>query len=196
MSTSSRLPLAAALVLLASVAIAPEASAQAAGLKAGVQWTDLKLDGSAYPGVERRPAFFGGLYWTFGEGALMGQIEGLAGRMTVRRGGYDTDISTFEIPVLIRVNVLRLPKADVFVAGGGAVATRFRARNVIGGAKVDITDEIEPLDVQWIVSGGVQVHRLLLDARYTRGVRNIDALSDGGPKTTTERFGVSVGYGF
>jgi len=185
-----------ALVLLAFAAIAPEASAQTTGVKAGVQWTQFKLDGSAYPGIERRPGIFGGLYWTFGEGSLMGQIEGLAGRMTVRRNGYDTDITTFDIPVLVRANLIRLPQADVYVAGGGAIASRFRARNVIGGAKVDITDEIEPLDVQWIVSGGVQVHRLLLDARYTRGVRNIDATTDVGAKTTTERFGVSVGYGF
>jgi len=196
MSVTSRFRIAAALVLLASAAIAPEAAAQTTGAKVGVQWSQFTLEGSAYPGVQRRPGIFGGLYWTFGEGALMGQIEGLAGRMTVRRNGYDTDITSFEVPLLVRVNLIRLPKADIYVAGGGAVASRFRARNVIGGAKVDITDEIEPLDAQWIVSGGVQVHRLLLDARYTRGLRNIDATSDGGPKTTTERFGVSVGYGF
>jgi hypothetical protein len=41
----------------------------------------------------------------------------------------------------------------------------------------------------------VEIRRVLIDARYTRGMRNINATSDT-PKVTTDRFGVSVGYGF
>jgi len=173
---------------------ARDASAQVVGLKTGLQWSTLRSDGKVDPDITRKPGFLGGLYWEFGQRAIMGQLELLAGRTTFGNGNVKTDITSFEIPVLVRINFARASKANIFVSAGGAFASRLRARTVINGVKVDVKDQVEPYDLQWIVGAGTEIQRVLIDFRYTRGMRDIYV--GGTTKVTTDRLGLSVGYGF
>ena len=195
MSLSCRRIMALSFVSLLFTGLAArDASAQVVGLKTGLQWSTLRSDGKVDPAITRKTGFLGGLYWEFGQRTIMGQLEFLAGRTTFGKGTVKTDITSFEIPVLVRVNFVRASRANIFVSAGGAFASRLRARNVINGVRFDIKNQIEPYDLQWIIGGGTEIRRLLVDFRYTRGMRDIYV--GGTSKITTDRLGLSVGYGF
>jgi hypothetical protein len=171
------------------------------GVKGGVQWTTLRIGGQTAPDQVRRPGFIAGILYGFGQGVVTGQIEGLVSRHELRQQAgnvtLDSTITYWEIPALVRVNVARFPSGRVYVAAGAALASRWQASTEIGGTSVDNKAGINAYDGQWIVAGGVEVHRVLIDVRLTRGLRNIDAtLPAGADKITTDSIAMTVGKKF
>src|SRR5215217_6171908 len=70
-----------------------DADAQLTGVKVGMQWSTVRFDGSSDAGLTRRLDPLGGVFFQFGEGPLMVQLEGLVSRRGARAevNGVRTD---------------------------------------------------------------------------------------------------------
>jgi hypothetical protein len=191
-------------VFVVLVAARPAAAQSIVGVKGGVQMSTLRFDGRTDPAFVRRPDFTAGLFYEFGQSLVTGQIEGLVSRRGARTDADvspavdpDTEILYFEIPVLLRVNMVRFEGTSIYVAGGGAIASRFRADRILNGVSTDARNDVEKFDAQWIASAGVEIRHAVIDVRYTRGILNLDAHPvAGAPKVTNDSLGVTIGYGF
>lgn len=84
-----------------------------------------------------------------------------------------------EVPIVARVTRGAAGARRVYGIGGGAVAVLLRARTraAFGGAteEIDISEDVETLDWGVVVGGGVELGAMVIDLRYTHGLRDIDA---------------------
>lgn len=112
------------------------------------------------------------------------QIEGLfseKGLLQIERdfGFYASDyrIRYIELPLLARMDCAPPDaKYRVHLIAGVAPAFQIGARyrdNISGRGTIDITDDVQRLDIGWVAGAGVDVGRLLWEARYTHGARAV-----------------------
>lgn len=83
-----------------------------------------------------------------------------------------------EIPLLLRMSRRVKENTSVYLIGGPALALRRNAviREVADSGKLEaITDLVSGRDLSYIFGAGVQHRRWLVDARFTRGMRDIAA---------------------
>ena len=188
-------------VTMSLLASAQTVSAQGlhVGVKAGVasstvefQETDVAFD--------RRTGFLAGVFVTLPVARwLTLQPEALY----VTKGGSlaegaptDLELDYLELPVLVRVPVAR----GLFATAGPSFAYRLRARSLTTFAgeteEIDLADEIERWDVGMAAGLGIALGRLDVEARYTHGMRSIDAGADGSPGVKNRTFALSAGFRF
>ena len=82
----------------------------------------------------------------------------------------------FEIPLLFRVSRQRRADTSLYLIGGPALAVRRNAviREVADpGRFEDIAEQITGNNLSFVVGAGLQHQRWLVDARVTRGLRNV-----------------------
>ena len=103
-----------------------------------------------------------------------------------------------EFPLLLRLSKQTHENTSLFVIAGPAIAFQRNAviRQVVdSGRNEDIADEVNSGDMSYIFGGGLQHRRWLVDARITRGIRNI--ASDPVPASVkTGAFAVLIGARF
>ena len=103
-----------------------------------------------------------------------------------------------EFPMLLRVSKTTHENTSVYVIGGLAFAFRRSAviREVVdAGRHEDIDDLVNGSNLSYIAGAGLQHRRWLVDARFTRGMRNI--ASNPTPVTVkTGAFSVLMGARF
>jgi Outer membrane protein beta-barrel domain len=100
-----------------------------------------------------------------------------------------------EIPLLLRASKRRGPETWMYLIGGPALATRRNAvlrRVSDSGRFEDIEDEVTTSNLSWVVGAGFQRGRWLVDARMTKGVRNVAVVPDPG-EVKTSAFAVLLG---
>ena len=103
-----------------------------------------------------------------------------------------------EVPLLLRLSKRTHESTSLYVIGGPAVALRRNAviREVSDpGRHEDIDDLISGSNFLYIVGGGLQHKRWLVDARITRGVRSVAAAAGLAP-VKTDAFSVLMGVRF
>jgi len=107
------------------------------------------------------------------------QGEGLYAEKGARFADTGVDakllLTYLEVPVLARVRLSRL-----FYAAAGpsmGVLLRARARTRFSGATedIDVKDDVESFDFGIAMGGGIELGRLIIDGRYTLGLRDADA---------------------
>jgi hypothetical protein len=103
-----------------------------------------------------------------------------------------------EFPLLLRMSKQTHENTSLYVIVGPAVALRRNAviREVVdSGRHEDIADQVNGGDLSYILGGGMQHRRWIVDARITRGTRNI--ASDPFPASVkTGAFAVLMGARF
>ena len=81
-----------------------------------------------------------------------------------------------EIPLLVRMSRQTRADSSVYLIGGPALAFRRNAviRQVSDSGKfVDIADRVNGGNLSLVYGGGFQYRRWLVDARFTKGLRNV-----------------------
>lgn len=185
-----RFPLVAALippslplVLLLTCPAAASAQFTGSGVRAGLNLATLDSSdetGSAPVESQLRGVAAGYLTWR-----MLSWLELQPEVAYTLKGGKTDDGSStkalldyLELPVLGRVSTGQAGSRRFYVAAGAAVAVLLRARTRadFGDAieEIDIRDDVETLDWGVVVAGGLELRSLVLDARYTHGLRDVD----------------------
>jgi hypothetical protein len=100
-----------------------------------------------------------------------------------------------EIPVLLRLARQTHERTSLYLLGGPAVAFRRNAviREVADpGRRVDIDEQVNTQNLLLIIGGGLQHKRWMVDARISRGIRNVAVDSEPG-SVKTNAFSVLMG---
>ena len=103
-----------------------------------------------------------------------------------------------EFPLLLRMAKQTHENTSLFLIAGPAIALRRNAviREVVDSARHEvITEEVTGGDFSYIIGGGMQHRRWLVDARFTHGTRNI-AVDPIPAPVKTSAFAVLMGARF
>jgi hypothetical protein len=100
-----------------------------------------------------------------------------------------------EVPLLFRLSRQTHERTSVYLLGGPAFA--FRRNSVIReiadpGKRIDINDQVTGRNLLFVVGAGLQHKRWLVDARLSRGVRNVAVDPEPG-SVKTNAFSVLMG---
>jgi hypothetical protein len=191
---------------LVALAIAVPSLAQDGGfgVKGGVNLADEDLSGSGAPSTSMRVAAVAGGFVTLPLGSWLAlQAEGLytmkGAKVSVSGIDSTLQIDYLEVPLLARVRLGSGPR-HYYVAGGVAPAFRMRARAATtfstSTEELDVSDQVERFDLGVAAGGGMQSGPLVIDARYTLGLRDIDTDKTDGSKTKNRTIAVTVGFRF
>jgi hypothetical protein len=105
-----------------------------------------------------------------------------------------------EVPVLARISRGSLHATSWYLVGGPSFGYLLRARTRadFGGAteEIDVLDEVERFDFGLVVGGGIGFRRMIVDARYTHGLADIDKDASDEIKVTNRAISVTVGFKF
>ncbi len=165
------------------------AAAQTAGVKAGVNLFRFEASETPTSETQRMSGLAAGVYGTFTNTRLTAQVEAL---YSVWRTRFNTAsvqtlrLTWLEVPVLARVNVVRSGRyADFHVLVGPSFAFKLDAQ-VEENTSANISDQLERYDVGLLVGAGFDVGHLVVEGRYTTGLRNLDkSLGSGSIKNRT-----------
>jgi hypothetical protein len=102
-----------------------------------------------------------------------------------------------EVPVLLRVR-FGSGRIRYYAAGGPSTAflARAKMRTAFSGSveEFDLADSVEQVDFGFAAGGGVEIGKVIVDARYTAGLSDIDANERA--KTTNRAIAVTAGFRF
>lgn len=191
-------------ILLASAPALP-AQDRGLGVKGGVNVATQQVSGEAdAPVPSVRIGAVVGAFYILPVASWLGlQVEGLytaKGSKLESFGISSTaQIDYVEVPLLARVQ-LGTGHRHYYVEGGAAPAFRVRARAVTSftGAteSLDITDQVETIDLGVVGGGGIVLGAFSIDGRYTFGVRDVDADKTDSSRTKNRVLAVTAGYRF
>lgn len=152
------------------------------GAKGGVNLATLRFSGDEGPTRDPLLGAVAGGFVVFPMTAGLGlQVEGLYAMKGVKTTDRGIEASLLldylEVPILARFT-RRGASRSYYLAGGPALGLRLRARTRadFGGVieEIDVSDQVEPFDLGIAAGGGIEFGRLVIDGRYTFGVRDID----------------------
>ena len=139
--------------------------------------------------------FQGGLFF----GGNRRGVIGVQGELLyAKKGAEAVDIYYLEIPILLRINIgsRSLNGVNVYGLGGPVADVQIKATDADGDS---VTDLFERADVGFLLGGGIEITRFLVEARYNWGLRNVtrDGLIDFGVAEIKNRsFAVLFGIRF
>ena len=184
------------------------ALAQQSGIKAGANFASLTPEEDENPDDSRRLGPVGGVWIRTGSSRpLSFQVEGLFSEKGVKfkapaieLDAADVRVRYLEIPLLARGDFGASGSGTrAFVVGGAAPAFTLSARSTAesDGRTVsrDIDDDIYGFDVGLVGGLGVEFGRVLIEARYTHGLRHINT-DDNGDEDRIKNRVFSVLFGF
>ena len=179
-----------ALVLFGAL-LAPEpACAQELGFKAGLTQATITFspdrDGPPLPDASHLTGFVGGAILFLPTTSRGGwQVEALLhqkGARDLLDVGDKITLIYLDVPLVAHIDLIQVDTRAVYVVAGPSLAINLRA--TYDAASLLVTDgpqDIPTLDVGFIAGGGVEYHRLIVDARYTWGrTRVLDAVDHPG----------------
>ena len=188
-----------------SVAAAQEPAA-AVGVKAGVNFANLKFEGEGVDvSFDRRTGFVGGLFVVWPTNSLVAlQTEALYSQQgaKVDEAGASASIKLdyVTVPVMLRVSSPPSRQASFHVFGGPSLGFRVRARSsgTFEGetSSEDISEDVERFDLGVTAGAGFDVGRLTIDGRYTWGLTNINKDDSDDVKIKNRVFSIMAGVRF
>ena len=191
-------PLACGVVLICA------SPARAQGLDVGVKGgvnvadVDLSADGDGPPFDSRIGLVAGGFVRMPIASWLAVQAEGLYAEKGARieESGVTAKLilNYVEVPVLARVRLGRVFYATAGPSMAFLVQAKVRTRFSGATEDIDVSDEVQSFDFGLAMGGGVELGRLIVDGRYTLGLRDTD--KDTTDATTTKNRTISFTAGF
>jgi opacity protein-like surface antigen len=207
-----RTVLVCAAVLLVAASVPKPAAAGVTvdfGIKGGLNITTLAYSGSVEwwdnLGYTNGPIF--GVFFSLGRGPVTIQPEVFYSRrgskLEINASDHIVYRSEFlEVPVLVKWNVISGPISPVVFAGPfGAFSFSYKEIKTIGGTTLttDISEGHSKSDYGLIFGGGLEYKlksiKLILEGRYTMGMRNIEYQSET-DSFKNSGFSVLFGVGF
>jgi hypothetical protein len=148
--------------------------------------------------VERNNGFVGGVSFLIPTSKAGGyQMEVLfhqkGARNLLRRDDH-LALTYLEIPVLLHLDLVQRDPQGIFLAAGVAPAFNVHASYEDEGVKEDVTSDIENFDIGLVISGGVELRDVTVEARYTWGLRS--AFHDGELEGTFKNRAFTIMAGF
>lgn len=109
-------------------------------------------------------------------------------------------VDYLEVPVLARFSRRGSGRVGYYVAGGPVAAFQLRARTRTKFAsateEIDIGDQVERLDFGMAAGGGVEFGSLVVDGRYTYGLKDVDKDKSDTVKVTNRALTFTAGFRF
>ena len=161
----------AALVILAAVWSAPAAEAQ--GIKFGPTFASFSSDALDF---KTRTGWHGGIFFGGNRSGIFGlqtEINWIR-KNSVTEGVVPQDIRVdyLQVPVLLRLNAGTDSANGFVVYGIAGPAVSLKIGDEIEGVTID--DSFEGADVGIVFGGGVEITRVIIEARYEKGFRRIN----------------------
>lgn len=184
------------------------ASAQSfwGGVKAGVNFANISIEEEGVDiSFDNRTGLVGGVFVVCPiSGAFGVQTEALysqRGAKLEEGGGSGTlELDFLEVPVLARFSSPASSGASFHVFGGPSLGLRLRARaesDFEGESESeDISDDVERFDLGLVAGAGFEMGRLIVDGRYTWGIRNLNRSTEDDAKIKNRTFSVMAGIRF
>ena len=195
------LALASAAAVAVGVLTASPAAAQTTfGVKAGVSGATFSVTTEADSLFDRgqRRGFVGGAAVLLPGNRTGGiQIEALVhqkGSKEVLRRGDRMKLTYLDVPVLMHVDLLQRDPSAVFITFGPSFAFNLDATYEDEGVTEDIGDDIEKFDLGLNLGVGVEAGSLVVEARYTWGLRKVFEDADTGAGFKNRALAVTVGF--
>lgn len=160
---------------------ASAAGAQEIGVRAGLSIASMTVEpeADAQPTRASRRGFAGGVSVFITRSDRGGwQAEALVVQKGARGILRDDDpddtigLTYLEIPVLLHLDVLRQGDRSVYAVAGPSVAFRLRTSYTYYRGTHELDEFVKPVDAGVTLGGGVEAGLLIVDARYTWGLRD------------------------
>jgi len=195
------------LCLVVGVSTAARAQEPVFGVKAGINYANLKFEDNDLADVnfDQRIGFAGGIFMVWpGNSQTALQVEALYSQkgtsLDNEEGKGAIKVDYLDIPILARFSSGPATKASFHVFGGPSIGFKLRAHGTgdfaEDGDDDDIGDDVETMDFGIVAGAGVDFGHLTLDARETWGLSNIAKDPDDDEKVKTRTFAVMLGIRF
>lgn len=192
-----------AIILVALlVAVATPAAAQTDpvfGAKVGINFANLNFDPEDEEDASENLTGFtaGALIVVPFNARFAFQPEVLYSRQGAKAEGVDARIKLdyINIPLLANIN-LSGGDNPVSLLVGPQLGFRISAKAEFEGEEEDLDDDTETFDFGLVTGVSATIRNFVVDARYTWGLSNINALEDDDQKVKNRVFTISVGILF
>ncbi len=176
------------------------------GVKGGVNLATQRFEGEEDgPSLDPRIGVVAGVFanvpllsWLHLQPEALFSMKGA--RLDVEGAASSVWLDYLELPVLARITRAGGGTRRYFVVGGPAIGVRLRARirTDFGDSteEINISDDVERLDLGVTAGGGVEIGSLVFDGRYTLGLKDIDKDKTDTVKVTNRAFSFTVGFRF
>ena len=146
--------------------------------------------------TENKTGFLVGLGMGGNRGGIVGvEADVLYGKKGVTITGVgDFEQSVVHVPVMLKVNAGSDSRNGLsfFGIGGGFFDWQFNGK-LVG---VDVSNDTNGYEVGYVLGGGVEVLRFSVQARYIRGLREIDKKFEVGSSTDSNSKAFAILFGF
>jgi len=142
------------------------------GIKGGWLYSSFSQAGES---LDTRGGWEAGIFF----GGNRGGVVGLMGELMYARKSFDegaigrtTTLDYLEIPILLRLNIgsSNKNKGVIFYGLAGPV---FDLNVKAERDGIDVSDSYEKLDIGVLAGGGLEISRIILEARYNWGLKNL-----------------------
>jgi hypothetical protein len=176
------------------------------GVKGGVNVATQRFEGEADgPSLDPRIAVVAGVFanvpllsWLDLQPEALFSMKGA--RLDLEGAASSVWLDYLELPVLARISRPAGGTRRYFAVAGPAIGVRLRARTRTdfgdSTEELDISHDLERLDLSVTAGGGVEFGRLVLDGRYTLGFKDIDNDKTDAVEVTNRAFSFTVGFRF
>lgn len=183
------------------------------GLKAGVNVASVVFEGDSSDSYnERRLGFLAGGFTVLPvSGTMAIQIEALfsqkGAKFSVEEANIEAtlELDYLDIPVMLRFQGPASGSTRLHVFGGPSMGYRMGARSKVSDTTFDfaegsidnIEDEVERFDFGIVAGAGVDIgRRIVVDARYSWGLRAINKDTSEGGEIKNRLFSIMAGVRF
>lgn len=183
----------AALTMFAIAASASTAAADG-GIKFGPTFAKFSSDSLDF---KTRTGVHGGIFFggnRTGVIGLQGEINWIRKRTATELSNQTIRIDYLQVPVLLRLNAGTDSPSGFALYGIAGPAVDFKIADEIEGITLD--DGFEGADVSLVFGGGIEVARIIVEGRYTKGFRRINKLFVDFTDIKTQAFTILFGVRF
>jgi hypothetical protein len=154
----------------------PRAEGFGIGAKIGPLWTgfDSATVGNSTINFDTKTGWEGGIWFGGNRGGtvgVMGEILYAKKKQQVAGTTGSTTLSYLEIPILLRINIGSQSREGISVYGLVGPVADINLKADFNG--VDVKKSYESLDLGILFGGGIEITRVLIEARYNKGLRNV-----------------------
>lgn len=168
------------------------------GAKVGINFANLSFDPDDEESSDSRTGLVAGVFVIVPINARFAfQPELLYSQQGAQQDEADAKIGLdyINIPLLGKIH-LTSGDNPVSIVVGPQIGFRSQAKAKMGSEEVDIKDSIEGVDWGLVTGLSATMRNFVIDARYTWGLSNINALEDDTQKVKNRVFSISAGIIF
>lgn len=186
------------LAVIATFAISTSAAAQGLGVgfKGGWVYPDFSTDVSEYK-YENQTGWQAGIWFggnRDGIAGVMVEINYLRKQAETQSGLGDFKVNYVQVPILLRLNTPARSKNAFQAYGIVGPSFDFKVSDEFNG--LNLVNEFEGTDFGLMFGGGIDVARLIVEARYSRGLKQINKSFSDLAEIKSHSFAILLGVRF